>query len=310
MESAMALPSYPASDYLSGKRCLITGATSGIGFELASRFLAHGARVVGVGRDPMRCRAATDRLIAETGNNRVLFQVADLSAQAEVRALAERLRAAGQYPDILIHNAATFTMRRRLTADGIELQHAVNYLSGFLLCALLFPVIAGQGRIIFVSSGSHFGARIRFNDLEPKRGTHRPYNGLAAYGGTKLAEMLFVRELARKVGPSAAPWVAAADPGLVDTKIGAKGSGPLVRLVWRIRSSRGVSARCAAESIAALAASEDVAGPSGEYWRDGRIARSSARSHDQTTAARLWAESERLTGVSFPVQSLSGEKRR
>lgn len=310
MGAAMAFSPRPASDHLSGRRCLITGATSGIGFQLASRLLACGAEVVGVGRDPSRCRAASEGLARETGNPRVLCEVADLSSQAEIHSLAKRPSVCGRRIDLLIHNAATFSMRRRITPDGIELQLAVNYLSGFLLCALLFPQLSDDGRIIFVSSGSHFGARIRFNGLELPLPRPWIYNGLAEYGRTKLAEILFVRELARRLGPSSRQWVAAADPGLVDTTIGSKGNGPLVRLAWRIRSSRGASARAAAASIAVLAESPQVAGPSGEYWRDGRIAPSSPRSRDREAAARLWAESERLTALTFPGRALSAEPRR
>jgi NAD(P)-dependent dehydrogenase (short-subunit alcohol dehydrogenase family) len=162
-----------------GKTCLVTGATSGIGFETALCLARSGARVIGVGRDPGRCAEASPHRESRRRPARRSFEVADLSSQAEARALAMRL--AGREPrlDVLVNNAGLFTLRRAVSVDGIEMQLAVNHLAPFLLTRELLPLLAAapRARVVFVSSGSHVPGRIRWSDP----GRRRFYNGLAAY---------------------------------------------------------------------------------------------------------------------------------
>ncbi len=179
--------------------CVVTGATSGIGYELARIFAQRGATVVGVGRDPARCAAAAERLRVRTGNPRVRFEVADLSSLVQVRGLAARLSAATGRIDVLVNNAGGFAFSRRVTDEGVERQFALNYLSGFLLTRLLLPVMV-ETRVVMVSSGSHYTGRIHWRDV----GLSSLYNGLAAYDQSKLALVMFTGELARRLGPGSA----------------------------------------------------------------------------------------------------------
>lgn len=272
---------------------LVTGATSGIGYELALALARRGNRVVGVGRDPERCRTAAERIRTETANPDVFFEIADLSRRADVRALASRIATEQAPLDVVIHNAGTFTLRRILTTDNVELQFAVNYLAGFMVVALLFARLAEHARVMMISSGSHRSGRIHWGNLS----LHPVYNGLTAYSQSKLAEVMFCYELARRFPRSIDTY--AVDPGLVDTEIGFKGTGLVGRAVWALRSRGGVAPQRAAEPIADLAVSEKSEGRSGLYWCDGEPVSSSRRSYDADAARRLWELSERLTGVRF-----------
>jgi NAD(P)-dependent dehydrogenase (short-subunit alcohol dehydrogenase family) len=272
--------------------CVVTGATSGIGFEVARIFAGKGAEVIGVGRDPARCSAAAARLRALSANPDVRFEVADLSSLAEVRALAGRLTASVRRIDVLVNNAGGFAFTRQLTAEGIERQFALNYLSAFLLTRLLLPVIRA-GRVIMVSSGSHYTGRIHWRDV----GLSPLYNGLAAYDQSKLALVLLTRELARRLGPGRPVTVSAVDPGLVRTDIALKGTNALVRAIWRIRTRGGISPAEAAATVAWLALDGRAAGRSGLYWRACGVEEPSRRARDPLDARRLWDLSEKLCGA-------------
>jgi NAD(P)-dependent dehydrogenase (short-subunit alcohol dehydrogenase family) len=280
---------------------IVTGATSGIGFEVARILASRGGPVIGVGRDGQRCEAAARRLREVTGNPRVRFEVADLSSLAQVRALAGRILQACPRVDVLVNNAGAFAFRWQATAEGLERQFALNYLSGYLLTRLLLPALqgprgpssesaAGRSRVVMVSSGSHYTGRMHWKDV----GIRRFYNGLAAYDQSKLACVLFARELARRLGPGSAVSIAAADPGLVSTDIGLKGTNALVRLVWRLRAHKGISAAESAATVAWLALDPSVGRHSGLYWKECRVETPSRRGRDDRDAARLWELSGRM----------------
>ena len=277
------------------KTCIVTGATSGIGYETARILAAAGARIVGVGRDPARCASAEARIQEETGSSRVRFLPADLSAQAAVKGLAERIAAENARVDILVNNAGIYASRHRESMDGVELQFAVNYLCGFLLTRELLPLLeaAPASRVINVSSGSHFAGRINWKDVGMRRG----YFGLKAYDQSKLALVLFTYELARRLGSGSTISTYAVDPGLVKTDIASKGGGFIVKLVWRMRTRNGKSPREAAESIAWLAASPEASGRTGQYWKEGSPLASSGASYSPEDARRLWQLSEKLCGM-------------
>jgi retinol dehydrogenase 12 len=281
--------------------CVVTGATSGIGFELARIFAARGAAVVGVGRDAARCAAAEGRLRTLTGNSRVRYEVADLSSLAQVRGLAARLAASPGRIDVLVNNAGGFAFSRQLSPEGIERQFALNYLAGFLLTRLLMPVMDG-GRVIMISSGSHYTGRIHWRDV----GLSPLYNGLAAYDQSKLALVMFTRELASRVGPDSPVSVYAVDPGLVRTEIAMKGTNGLVRMIWGIRARGGISPSESAATIAWLALDPQAAGRSGLYWRACRVEEPSRRARDPDASRRLWDLSERLCGAFLAPLRTSG----
>jgi NAD(P)-dependent dehydrogenase (short-subunit alcohol dehydrogenase family) len=281
----------------SHKICVVTGATSGIGLEIATAFAARGERVIGVGRDPGRCAAARAAIAQRVSGAKVTYEVADLSRQADVRTVARAIRASVDRIDVLVNNAGTFTARRRETADGLETQLAVNWLAGFALTGLLLPLLraADRARVVTISSGSHFAGRIRWNDIQLRRW----YNGLKAYDQSKLATVLFTRELARRLGPGSSVSTYAVDPGLVRTEIGAKGGGPLVGLVWGLRVRGGISAGQAAQSVVWCALDEEASGRTGLYWKQRATVTPSMRAQSPGDAARLWELGEKLSGVSY-----------
>lgn len=276
---------------------VVTGATSGIGLEVARVLATAGYRVIGVGRDPARCRSAESELRASTGNGEIGFLVADLASLAEIRSLAERIRAMAKQIDVLVNNAGTFTIARRETVDGIETQLAVNWLAAFALTGLLLLPLreATAARIVNVSSGSHFSGRIHWHDI----GLCSGYNGLKAYDQSKLATVLFTRELARRLGSDSSVSAYAVDPGLVKTDIGSKGNNALVRLAWKVRTRNGIPAARAASSVAWCATNASASGKTGLYWKECQVCESSSRSLDQNDARRLWDLGETLSSVSY-----------
>jgi len=282
---------------MKGMTCVVTGATSGIGLEVARILAARGANVVGVGRARQRC-ADAERILRSSTRGEIEFETADLASQEEIRALADRLAARFRHIDVLVNNAGTFTFGRRESPDGVELQMAVNWLAGFMLTGLLFPLLtkAPEARVISLSSGSHFSGRIRWDDVQIRHG----YHGLKAYDATKLATLLFSYELARRVGTTSGISTYAVDPGLVKTDIGAKGNGRLVRQIWKIRTRGGISPEQAAASVVVCAADPRARGKTGLYWKEGTPLDSSPLSHNRQDAQKLWVLGEELCGVRYP----------
>ena len=285
-----------------GRTCVITGASAGIGRETAAALAAAGARVIGVGRDPARCDAACADLRDRTGNRDIHFEVADLSSQMEVRALARRVAGACRRVDVLINNAGVFTSAYTASADGIELQFAVNHLAGFLLTREILPLLeaADAARVIGLSSGSHYAGRIHWDDI----GLRGRYFGLTAYDQSKLAVVMFCRELARRLGPRSRIATFSVDPGLVNTDIGAKRTGFLVRAAWRLRAGAGMSAAEAAASIAFLAMEPGAQRATGLYWKERRPLPPSDAARCGEDGRRLWELSELLCATGRPASPL------
>lgn len=280
---------------LLGKTCVVTGATSGIGLAAAETLAGQGARVIGVGRNPERIEAALGRFKAAAvavGAPEPSCEQADLSSLEDTRALADRLSASLKCIDVLVNCAGAFTARRTVSSEGLETQFTVNHLAPYLITTALLPRISASldGRVILVSSDSHRFGRIRWEDPFRRRG----YTGLGAYGQSKLANILFIRELSRRLGPGSRITAFAVDPGLVDTDMGLKHGLSLSSLVWRVRRRGGTSPDVPAACIAFLAGSREVRGRSGRYWKDGRELPPSRRALDETDARRLWDLSEGL----------------
>lgn len=293
---------------LVGQTMVITGATSGIGRAALRALAQRGAYVIGVGRSVERCHAVEVELLQATPDARLSFVIADLASQDQVRRAAEEigeiLDAQGQGLDILINNAGTVSSWRQTTEDGYELQFAVNHLAPFLLTHDLMPWLArspaedhAAARVITVSSGSHYGARIHWRDVMFRVG----YTTLAAYKQSKLANVLFTAELNRRLGSGAPIRAYAADPGLVNTRIGSKGTGGWVQWFWNLRRRGGVSPEAGAATIVFLASDPGAAAAATEslYWKACKPKRPSRRARREQDAARLWALSERLCGISW-----------
>ncbi|HYM16473.1 MAG TPA: SDR family oxidoreductase, partial [Dehalococcoidia bacterium] len=268
-----------------------TGASNGIGKATASALAAMGARVVLVCRDRARGEAARAEIAREAASDAVELEIADLSSQAEIRGLASRMAVAHPRIDVLVNNAGAVNTVRTTTVDGLETTFAVNHLAYFLLTNLLLEQIraAGRGRIVNVSSRAHMGARIDFDDLQGAR----RYGGMRAYGQSKLANVLFTYELARRLAGSDVT-ANCLHPGVVATGFGHNNPGLLKFAVSMIRPFV-LDAGRGAETSVYLAASAEVAGVTGQYFAKCKAVRSSPASYDTATAARLWQVSEELT---------------
>ena len=276
------------------KICLVTGATSGIGLVTAQVLAQHGATVLLVGRNPARTEETVRRLQRETGNVQVACVIADLSAQAQVRRLADEVR--DRYPrlDVLLNNAGALFARRETSADGLEMTLALNHLAYFLLTHLLLDMLKASeaARIINVSSDAHRGAQFDFQDPQ---GTQR-YRGWRAYCQSKLANLWFTYELARRLTGTRLT-ANAVHPGFVATRFGHNNQG---LFGWFVRLAQWTALRPeqGADTLIYLAMSPEVAGISGTYFVKQRPVASSQASYDEAAAQRLWTMSEALTGLA------------
>ncbi len=284
------------------KTIVITGATSGIGCAALRALAARGAAVIGVGRSPERCQQAKQAVLAEFPGARIEFAIADLSSQQQVRGLAVdiyRLVAeiGGGKIDALINNAGTVSSWYVATADGYELQFAVNHLAPFLLTHELLPLLekAPSGRVVTVSSGSHYKSEMHWDDVMYRQG----YGCLKAYKQSKLANILFTAEFNRRLGYGSNVHAYAADPGLISTEIGLKGTSGIEKWVWRKRMKDGASPEQGAETLVFLAADPSVNGSGDIYWKNCQPQTPSAYALREDEAARLWALSERLCGIGI-----------
>ncbi len=273
--------------------CMVTGATSGIGAVTARALAEKGATVVIVGRNAEKSEATANLIQQQTGNPKVEYLLADLSVQEEIRRLAEQFKS--RYPrlHVLVNNAGAFFMSRQLSADGLEMTFALNHLGYFLLTNLLLDILkaSAPARIVNVSSHGHRGRKITFEDLQ-SQGRYAP---MQAYGRSKLANLLFTYELARRLEGSGVT-VNALHPGFVATNLAAN-NGWLVRLFLPLVHLFAISPEEGAQTAIYLATSPEVEGVTGKYFVDKKPVESSPESYDRETAARLWQVSVELTGL-------------
>ena len=275
------------------KLILITGATSGIGRVAAESLARQGAHVVLVGRSPAKTEAAVAEIRRATGSPAVDYLLADLSVQAEVRRLAAEFR--GRYPrlDVLVNNAGGIYRWRQLSADGRELTFALNHLSYFLLTNLLLDTLraSAPARIVNVASNAH--KRVPGLNLADLEGA-QAYSGLGAYAASKLANILFTYELARRLTGTGVT-ANALHPGLIRTGFGAN-NGRLWQLLYVFINALGRTPAQGAETVIQLASSPEVAGVTGQYFHERQARRSSPASYDEATARRLWELSAAMVG--------------
>lgn len=280
------------------KVCLITGATSGIGFAAARQLVTSGTTVVVCGRSPAKCQAAAEQLGAGKPRGRADWVVADLTRLNEVRRLAAEFCQRYDRLDVLINNAGVIPARRIMTPDGFELALAVNHVAPFLLTNLLGDLLlsSSPARVINVTSVAHERARLDFADMQMEAG-FRPFR---AYARSKLANLLCTYELARRLDGTGVT-ANAADPGLVRTGLG-RGHGPLRDFAWvlthlRYRST-SLTPEQGADTVTYLADSPSVENVTGQYFYRRMSADSSPASRDVTAAQTLWALTERWTGIA------------
>ncbi|HSK76031.1 MAG TPA: SDR family oxidoreductase [Thermoanaerobaculia bacterium] len=278
-----------------GKNVLVTGATSGIGLEASVELARRGARVVLVGRDPGRTEAALKDVIARSGSNEVSHLLCDFSSQADVRRLAESVLASHDRLDVLVNNAGGVNKTRRLTVDGIEATFAVNHLGYFLLTNLLTDLLvrSAPARVVTVASAGHRQGTLDFDDL----GFERGYSILRAYTRSKLANVLFAAELARRLAGTGVTSNSL-HPGTVATNIWSGAptwSKPLIQLL--LRPFFFLSAEEGGATIVQLAASPELEGVTGKYFERGKAVAPAPLARDEALARRLWDVSAGLVGL-------------
>jgi NAD(P)-dependent dehydrogenase (short-subunit alcohol dehydrogenase family) len=281
-----------------GKVCLVTGATSGIGRVTARELARQGARVVLVGRNAAKTEAVLAQIHAETGNREVGSLLADLSSQQQVGELATQFLERWPRLDVLINNAGGIWLNRQITVDGLEMTFAVNHLAYFLFTNLLLDRLkaSAPARIVNVASGAHQKATLDFNDLM----SERDYRGWGVYCRSKLANLLFTYELARRLQGTGVT-VNALHPDWVATGIASNNGwrGWLVKLAARCFA---ISPEKGARTVLYLATSPEVKGLNGQYFFQEHPVSSSPASHDEAAAKRLWQVSLELTNLA-PVSA-------
>ena len=281
---------------MTGKTVLVTGASSGIGEATAARLAAMGAHVVLVSRTKKRGEEARARILGKHPGASLDLLIADLSTTTAVRALADEFKA--KYPrlDVLINNAGLITSRRRVTSDGLEMQFAVNHLAYFLLTGLLLDVLraSAPSRIVNVASTAQSSGVIDFTDLQMTR----HYRGWQAYANTKLMNVVFTYELARRLEGTGVT-ANCLHPGVIYTGL-MRNFSVVIHVLWIAVRRFFKQPDDGAETPVYLASSPEVEAVSGKYFRYCRPMDTVAVSRDREVQRRLWEESERLTSFRYP----------
>jgi NAD(P)-dependent dehydrogenase (short-subunit alcohol dehydrogenase family) len=296
-------PSWTLADIpdQTGRTAVITGANTGLGYETARALVAKGARVVLAVRNLDKGKAAADLIGRRYPGADVAVQELDLTSLESVRAAADQLRAGHDRIDLLINNAGVMMTPKQTTKDGFELQFGTNHLGHFALTGLLLDrLLPEQGsRVVTVSSNGHRFGGIRFDDLE----SERSYSRVGAYGQSKLANLLFTYELQRRLAGTGAIAVAA-HPGGSSSELARSLPGPVRSAFGLIEQSTEMGA------LPTLRAAADPTVRGGQYYGPAgflqmrgypKLVSSNAKSHDLAVQKRLWAVSEALTGVVFPL---------
>jgi len=268
---------------------VLTGATRGIGQAAAIDMARQGIEVALVGRKADRVKAVAGEARAAGGGAPIHEHIADLTLMAEVRALAAELKGRYEHIDVLANNAGALFSVRRETSEGLERTFALNHLAPFLLTNLLRDHLSG-GRVVTTASDAHKSGRLNLDDLQSQKG----YSAMRVYGTSKLCNILFTRELAKRAPELHANCF---HPGVVRTGFGKNESG-----VWKALTTLGApffrSPQRGARSLVWLALSDEAAPLTGEYIQDEKVLAPSAQAQDDTLAEGLWERSEQLVGLS------------
>jgi NAD(P)-dependent dehydrogenase (short-subunit alcohol dehydrogenase family) len=288
---------------MAGRTVLVTGGTSGIGRATAAGLVAMGARVAITGRDTGRAEAAADEIRAPGGPPVAVF-IGDMSVQSEVRRLAAEVLTALPRLDVLVNNVGGFWNSRHVTPDGLERTFALNHLAPFLLTHLVAArlVANAPARVVTVSSDAQRMGRIDFDDLQ---GEHS-WSGQRAYNQSKLANVLFTYELARRLRSSGVT-ANVLHPGIVRTGFGAEDPGRIQRVIMPFAPLMMKTPERGARTSIHLASSPEVEGVTGQFFANCKPRRSSRRSYDVDDARRLWTVSAGLVGLD-PDTALSGSR--
>jgi len=282
---------------MKGKTVVVTGATTGIGKETAREIARMGARVVLAARNADKAKATIAEIADDTYNDQLEHLPCDFESQKSIREAAAEYRRRHPRLDVLVNNAGAVFTERALTVDGLERTFALNHLGYFLFTTLLLDLLeaSAPARIVNVASAAHLGARIDLDDLQ----SEKALSGLPIYGMTKLCNVLFTKELARRVDPKNVT-VNCLHPGVISSGFG-RDTGGLLRLGISIGKLFFTSPQKGARTSIKLATSRDVESVTGEYFdAKGRVARVSPIALDEDLARRLWEKSEELVRRSEP----------
>jgi NAD(P)-dependent dehydrogenase (short-subunit alcohol dehydrogenase family) len=288
---------------MQGKVVVITGGTSGIGEVAAEKLAGMGARLVLVARDKARGEATLAKLRQAGSGVAHSVHYADLSRVAEMKRVAADVAAAEPRIDVLINNAGALFGSRQVTEDGLELTFATNHVAYFVVTHGLrdrLMAAAPAARVVNTSSDAHKGNRLDFTDLQ----SAKDYSGFKIYGRSKLCNILYTRELARRWA-GAGVTANSLHPGFVATRFGDQ-SGGLFSVGVRVAKNFAISPEKGAETIIYLASSPDVAGVTGKYFYKSREATPTQEAQDDDAASRLWHETEKLTGIQFEPATAAG----
>lgn len=281
---------------LAGKTILITGANSGIGKEASVKLASRGATIVMVARDPSRGEAALAEVKQRSGSEDVSLLLCDFSSQKSIRALAATVIEKFPRLDVLVNNAGTVNEKRGVTEDGIEKTFAVNHLGYFLLTNLLLPLLekSTPARIVNVASRGHYKGDMDFDDLGFEKGG---YGILKAYQRSKLANVLFTRELSKRLEGKGVT-VNCLHPGVVATNIWSGAPAIAQPILQLMKWFTMVTPEQGGDTIVQLAADPKLEGRTGEYFSDLKPKVPSAIAQDDAVAKKLWDASEKLVGLA------------
>ncbi|MFF2890184.1 SDR family oxidoreductase [Paenibacillus sp. NPDC057967] len=277
---------------------VVTGASGGMGRETAALLAAkHGMKVFLMGRNREKGLEAVRYVNDHSGRNDAQFVLCDLASMASIKTAAEELSAACERIDVLVNNAGVVTIGREETADGFERQLGVNHLGHFVLTGQLLPLLAKSeaGRIVVVSSGAHKIGQMNYDDPH----LLKRYTVWGAYGRSKVANIWFTKELARRLKGTRIT-VNALHPGAVSTDIGVNRSTGFGTLVHRMLRPFFLTPEQGSATAIYLATSPDVQGVSGGYYYKQKLAPVTARASDAEEASRFWSWSEKVTGFHWP----------
>jgi NAD(P)-dependent dehydrogenase (short-subunit alcohol dehydrogenase family) len=277
------------------KVVVVTGATSGIGEVAADRLAQKGARIVFVARDRERGEAARKHFRAIAGHTDHTVHYADLTRLADQKRVAKEIAESEPQIDVLINNAGAMFGSRQVTEDGLEKTFALNHMSYFTVTNILLDRLKATpgARIVSTASGAHAGNKLNFDDLQ----SEKSYSPFAVYGRSKLMNILFTRELAKRLAGTGVT-ANCLHPGFVGTRFGDE-SGGLMSWVIKLGKNFALTPEQGAETIIYLASSDDVAGKSGGYYEKKQFTAPSRAAQSDADAKRLWDISAKIAGMGF-----------
>ena len=275
------------------KTALVTGGTTGIGHSTALLLAKKGYNVYIVGRSQEACELVVGELKAANPNGKFGYYLCDLLSQKQIRTMAQKIREEHDHLDVLVNNAGGVFAARELTEEGLEKTFALNHLAYFTLTQELLPLLqrVPNARIVCVSSDSHLSGKIDWDNLQGEKS----YFIMSQYGNTKLMNVLFAKELARRLTGSSIT-VNALHPGVVKTKIGNKSRNAFFGFAWQAMATiAGISEERGAATSVYLASSPDVEGITGKYFANSKEAKVNPIADDENVAKKLWELSEKMS---------------